>query len=139
MKKIFVDSDIILDLFAQRDPFHAYAAELFSLIDSGKIRAFTSPIVFANLHYILRKLQNKNQAIKSLQKLKALVNILPVDGKIIDLALASGFKDFEDSIQYYAAVENGIQYLITRNVKDYKKADITILTAEEYLNLLRSK
>ena len=135
MKKIFIDADIILDLFAKREPFYKFSAELFTLIDSGKIKAYISPIIVTNLHYILCKLQTKGQAIKSLQKLKTMVYILPVDEKIISLALASDFKDFEDSVQYYTAIENGLKYLITRNVKDYKNADITVLSAEEYINL----
>ena len=135
MKKIFVDSDVILDLLAKRDPFYPYAAELFSLVDKGKIRAHVSAIIITNLHYVLRKMTDKEQAIKSLQKLKLLVKILPVDEKIIDLALASDFKDFEDSIQYFVAKENKIDFLLTRNKKDYKAADITILTPQEFLNL----
>jgi len=135
MKKIFVDSDVILDLLAKREPFYPYAAELFSLVDKGKIKVHVSAIIITNLHYVLRKMTDKEQAIRSLQKLKLLVKILPVDEKIIDLALASDFKDFEDSIQYYVAKENKIDFLLTRNKKDYKTADITILTPQEFLNL----
>lgn len=135
MKKIFVDSDIILDLLGRREPFYKYAAELFSLVEKGKIKAHVSPIIITNLHYVLSRLTTKDQAIKKLQKLKLLVKILPVDEKIIELAFASEFKDFEDAIQYYVAKENGIDYLLTRNKEDYKKADITIMTAEEYLKL----
>ena len=137
MKKVFVDSDIILDLLAKREPFYQYAAELFSLVEKGKITAHVSPIIITNLHYVLCKLKTKVQAIKSLQKLKLLVKILPIDEKIVELALASDFKDFEDAIQYYTAKENGIDYLLTRNKKDYKKAVITVMTAEEYLEILK--
>jgi predicted nucleic acid-binding protein len=138
MKKIFVDSDIILDLLAKRRPFYQYAAEFFSLVEKKSIKAYVSPIIFTNLHYILRKLTDKNQAIKSLQKLKLLVKILPVDEKIVELALTSDFKDFEDAIQYYTARESGIDYLLTRNKKDYKRADLAVMTSEEYLKILKS-
>jgi predicted nucleic acid-binding protein len=137
MEKVFVDSDIILDLLAKREPFYQYAAELFLLVEKKKIKAYVSPIIITNLHYVLSKLKNKKQAIKSLQKLKLLVKILPVDEKIVELALASDFNDFEDAIQYYTAKESRIDYLITRNKKDYKRADITVMTAEEYLEILR--
>lgn len=125
-------------MFAKREPFYHHAAELFSLIDLGHIRAHVSPIIIANLHYLLSKLKNKEQALKILQKLKLLVKILTVDEKIIHLALASQFKDFEDAIQYYVAKENNIDYLLTRNKKDYKKASISIMTAEEYLDFYKS-
>lgn len=133
MKKIFIDTDIILDLLARRGPFYKFSAELFTLIDSGKIKAYTSSIIFTNLHYILRRLHNKSKATKSLQKIRTLLHVLAVGEKIIDLALASDFKDFEDAIQYYVAIENNINYLLTRNIKDYKKTEINILTAEQYL------
>ena len=139
MKKIFIDTDIILDLFSKREPFYEFSAELFTLVDSGKVDAFITPIIVTNLHYILSKLKSKKQAIKNLQKLRTLVHILPVNEKIIDLALSSEFKDFEDAVQYYTALNNRLEYLITRNVNDYKSADITVLTAEEYLNLIRNK
>jgi predicted nucleic acid-binding protein len=138
MEKVFVDSDIILDLLAKREPFYQCAAELFLLVEKQRIKAYVSPIIITNLHYVLSKLKNKKQAIQSLQKLKLLVKILPVDEKIVELALASDFNDFEDAIQYYTAKENGIDYLLTRNIKDYKRADITVMTAEEYLEIFKS-
>jgi predicted nucleic acid-binding protein len=88
MHRVFVDSDIILDVLAQRDEFYTPAAKLFSLFEKGDVAGFTSPIVFANLHYILRKAKSKDYALQSLVKLKSLISILPVDSKIIDLALS---------------------------------------------------
>lgn len=138
MLKIFIDSDIILDLFAKREPFFIHAAQLFTLIDQRKVMAHTSPLVFANLHYILRKLKSNEQALQHLRKLKSLVKILPIDEKVIELSLNSKFNDFEDSIQYYTTKATDIKFLITRNKKDYKKADITVCTAEEFLKMLKS-
>ncbi len=135
MKKIFIDTDIILDLFTKREPYYTYAAQLFTLVDTNKIKAFTSPVIFCNLHYILSKLHNKSKSLNYLRKLKTLVKILNVNEKIIELALSSEFKDFEDSAQYHAAIENNIEYIITRNIKDYKLAKINILTAEDFVRL----
>lgn len=133
--KIFIDSDIILDLFAKREPYYEHAAKLFSLIDNGKIKGFVSSLIFSNLFYILSRLKSKSQARNILLKLKVLVSILPVDEKIIELALASNFKDFEDAIQYYVAKEHNISTLITRNIKDYKNAEIIVLTAEDFISM----
>lgn len=133
MKKVFVDSDIILDLLAKREPNYIFAARLFTLIDQQKIIGFTSPIVFANLHYLLKKNTSNLSALKNLRKLKTLVNILPVDERVIEQALNSDFTDFEDAIQYFTAVNNGINVLLTRNKVDFKKSKIPIATAEEFL------
>lgn len=133
MKKVFVDSDIILDLLAKREPHYLHAAKLFTLIDQQKVKGYTSPIVFANLHYLLRKNSSNSAALKSLRKLKTLINILSVDERIIEQSLNSEFTDFEDAIQYFAAVNNGISIIITRNKADYKKSKIPVVTAEEFL------
>ncbi len=139
MQKIFIDTDIILDLLAERQQFYENAAALFTLIDRGKILGFTSPVVFANLHYILSKQLSKKYAITSLKKLRTLIQIVPVDEKIIDLSLESGFTDFEDAIQYHTAISAGLSTLITRNIKDYKNPTITVCSPEEYLRMRSSQ
>jgi len=139
MHRVFVDSDIILDVLAQREAFYIPAAKLFSLFDKGDVAGFTSPIVFANLHYILRKVKSKEYAVKSLIKLKSFISVLPVDSKIIDLALSSKFNDFEDAIQYHTAKSYEINFIITRNKKYYKQSKISVCTADEYLKIWASE
>ena len=139
MIKLFVDSDIILDLLAEREPYYIHAARLFTLINQNKIIAYTSPLIFANLHYLLKKQTTNSVALKSLRKLKTLINILPIDERVVEQSLNSEFNDFEDAIQYYTAVNNGITLIITRNKIDYKRSKIDILTAEEFLKSLDAK
>jgi predicted nucleic acid-binding protein len=139
MIKLFVDSDIILDLLAEREPHYIHAARLFTLINQNKIIAYTSPLIFANLHYLLKKQTTNFVALKNLRKLKTLINILPIDERVIEQSLNSEFNDFEDAIQYYTAVNNGITLIITRNKIDYKRSKIDILTAEEFLKSLDTK
>ncbi|MBU0560321.1 MAG: PIN domain-containing protein, partial [Bacteroidetes bacterium] len=139
MIKLFVDSDIILDLLAKREPHYLHAAKLFTLIDQQEIIAFTSPLIFANLHYLLKKLTSNVSALKSLRKLKTLINILPIDERVIEQSLNSEFNDFEDAIQYFTAVNNGINLILTRNKIDYKKSKIAISTAEEFLKTWQIK
>lgn len=133
MIKLFIDSDIILDLLAEREPHYVHAARLFSLIDQNKITGYTSPLIFANLHYLLKKHTTNLLALKSLRKLKTLISILPIDERVIEQSLNSEFNDFEDAIQYFTAVNNGITQIITRNKTDYKRSKIDVLTAEEFL------
>lgn len=136
MDTLFVDADIILDLLSGREPHYQSAAALFSLADEGSIKLAVSSLSFSNVHYILTRHYNSDQARKKLLQFKTLVSILAVNEKIIELALTSEFKDFEDAIQYFTATENGITTLLTRNLKDFRKADISVLTAEQYLNAL---
>ena len=133
MEKIFVDTDIVLDLLSNREPFYIHSANLFSAADKNEIKLYVSSLSFANLNYILSKQYSADQSRKKLLKFKTLVTVLSVTDKVIELSLSSDFKDFEDGIQYFTATENNIKTLLTRNLKDYKSAQISVLTAEQFL------
>ena len=136
-KEVFIDADIVLDLLCKREPFYSYAAEVFTMGDTGIIKLVTTPLVFANVFYILRKVSGIEKAKELLRKLRIMVGVVSLNDKVIDLALNSAFNDFEDGIQYFAAREQGIKLLLTRNVKDYKAADLIIQTPEEYLKTVK--
>ena len=133
MEKVFVDTDIILDVLSKREPFYEFAAHLFSKADKREIEIGVSSLSFSNLNYLLSKKFGVAETRKILLRFKALVKVMTVDDKTIELALGSDFKDFEDAIQYYCAIENGFKILLTRNLKDYKKANIPIMTAESFV------
>ncbi len=130
MDKLLIDTDIALDLLTERQPFYKAAAQLFTLADKKKIKLYVSSLCFNNLDYVISRQYNKKESRRILTQFKALVQVLAVDDKIISLSLGSDFGDFEDAIQYYTALENNIGLLITRNLKDYKRASISIMTAE---------
>ena len=134
-KKVFVDTDIIYDLLAARESFYSSAAHLFTLADEGKIQIYISALSLANIHDLISKRKSKDESKEILRKFKVLVHVIPLTEKIIDLALNSDFSDFEDAIQYYSALQNEIDVLLTRNLKDYRKTQITVLTAQDYINL----
>lgn len=133
MNKIFVDSDVILDLLARRVPHFHFAALLFTFADMDKVELFTSPTVFCNIFYILRKEIGTSQAKAALRKLRLLVRIIDTSEKTLDYALNSDFSDLEDAIQCYTAQQQQIKILLTRNIRDYKTAGITVQTPETYL------
>ena len=97
------------------------------------VNIHVSSLSFSNLNYLLSRQYSQSEARRILHTFKILVKVLPVDNKIIDLSLHSTFKDFEDAIQYFTAIENNIVTLLTRNLKDYKAAKITVMTAEDFL------
>ncbi len=134
MDKLLVDTNIVLDLLTKREEFYREAQELFTLADKGKVKLFVSSLTFANTYYLLSRQYKTNDARKILTRFKVLVKVLPMDDKIIELALASEFSDFEDAIQYYTAIENGLAVIITRNKKDFKHSALPVFTAKEYLS-----
>ena len=135
MKKIFIDSDVMLDLCLQREPFFLPALNLFELCYESKFKASTSAIAFINTYYFLNKFAPLNKT-ESLKRLRSVVSIIEVNQNIIDLSLTSDFSDFEDGIQFYAAKSAGMEIIITRNIKDYKQSTIPVLTAEQFLRTL---
>jgi predicted nucleic acid-binding protein len=137
MMKVFLDTNIVIDLLAKREPFYNHAAQIFSLADKMKIQLYVSALTFANTNYILLKERKPEEAKSILRRLKLIVNIISLDEKIIGLSLNdTDFRDYEDAIQYYSAIENGIETIITRNLKDFQKSKIPVLTAEQYLQRL---
>ena len=135
-EKLLIDTNVIIDLLAKREGFYRDAQELFTLADEKNILLFISSLTLANTHYVLSKYQNANEARKTLIRFKVLAEVLPLEDKIIDLALVSNFNDFEDAIQYYTALDNKLDIVITRNKKDFKNAEIPVFTVKEYLNRL---
>ncbi len=135
MRKVFVDTDVCIDLLSGRKPFNKTAEILFSLADNKKIKIFVSSLSFSNIDYVLRSQHTSTHSRQLIGTFKTLVNVLPVDSKTIDLAIASDFNDFEDAIQHSCAIENNLTTIITRNLKDYKKASIAVLTAETFIAL----
>ena len=135
MQKLFIETNIVIDLLAQREPFYSESALLFSRADKKKIKLGVSSLTIANTHYILQQQMSASKAKMVLRKLKLIVDIYPLDNKIISLALNDDmFTDFEDALQYFTAIEHKQDAIITRNVKDYKKSQLPIHIAKEYLS-----
>ncbi len=133
MENIFVDTNIVIDLLAKREPFYKDAQDLFTLSDKKEVRLFISALTFANAYYSIIRHHKEVNAKKYLSKFKVLVAILSLEDKAIELALASDFRDFEDGLQYFVATDNEADVIITRNVKDFSTSKIPVMTAGEYL------
>ena len=129
MKKIFVDTNIVIDLLSRREPFFEEAAILFSLADKKQLELTVSSLTIANTSYALLRQMDSNKAKSIL-----ILNILPLDDKIVGLALNDDtFSDFEDGLQYFTAIENGQELIITRNLKDFKNSKLPTMTAKQFI------
>lgn len=134
MEKLFVDTNVIIDFLIDRYPFSEHAAKLFSLAINDKVELATSSLCIANLYFVIRKIEGHKKTIKLIQSLLGMMQILPVDHKIIQQSVHAGFSDFEDAIQYHTALQDeDIQVLLTRNLRDYKKSSLAVQTPEQYL------
>lgn len=134
MRKLFVDTNIVIDLLSRREPFFEEAAMLFSLADRKQIELAVSSLTIANTSYALLRQMDSNKAKSILRKLRLIVKILPLDDKIIGLALNDKtFADFEDGLKYFTAIENGQELIITRNLKDFKNSKLPAMTAKQFI------
>jgi len=137
MKKLFIDTNIVIDLLSRRDPFFEEAAELFSLADKKQVELSVSSLTIANTSYALLRQMEANKAKSILRKLRLILRILPLDDKIIGLALNDEtFSDFEDGLQYFTAIEDEQELIITRNLKDFKGSKLPIMTAKQFIKTI---
>ena len=134
--KLFVDSDILLDFLLDRLPFAEFSQALISRGEQGKLKLHSSTLILANVHYLVSKNLNKDAAITAVKYLMNTIEILPFEAKHINSAIAGAHNDFEDSVQYYIAKQAKCNFVISRNIKHYKKFDIPVLTAEQFLRTL---
>ena len=134
MDKILVDTDVLLDFFFDRDPFAENAAQIISLCERKEIDGFITPVICSNLYYLLRQSSTHAFVIKQLKQLISIIDVISIDKNVIFSALESGFKDFEDALQSFAALQSKkIKLIITRNIKDFTKSEIPAMTPEHYL------
>ena len=135
MTKILVDTNVILDLLAKRDPYYIESQQIFSLADLGRIELVASSLSLVNAHYVLNHALKIKDTRTILTKFKVLVQTFELNDKIVELALSDHlFVDFEDGIQYYTALESNCEIIITRNLKDFKNAKIPVMSPVEFIS-----
>ena len=135
MMKVFLDSNIVIDLLDKREPFYIDAVKLFTLAYQKKITLFVSPMTYATASYLLRK-HGKEGMRKLLNNFRPLSQITTADERVVDAALASSFDDYEDALQYYSALTRNVDVIVTRNKKDFMSASIPVLSPAELLKQL---
>lgn len=134
MDKVLIDTDVILDFFFDRQPFAEYSTQVISLCEAGKIEGYLTPVILSNVYYLLRQTARHEKVIDNLKQLLMITDVLLMDKEVVSNAINSGFKDFADSLQHFAAMKNGsIDVILTRNLKDFSKSEIGVLTPESYI------
>lgn len=136
MSRVFLDTNVILDLLAKRDPFYDSIAKVATLADQKRLILLASPLSFTTVFYVLNKFENSESVLSKLRKFKIICEVCEVNEETIEKGLNSNFKDFEDSLQYYSAVQSNCSVIITRNGKDFKNSSLPVMTAEEFLSCI---
>lgn len=131
--RLFLDTNVVIDLLGEREPFYQNAAQIATLADKGKIQLVVSALTYSTAYYVLSKFEKQKVVMEKLRKFKVIAETSDLTDKIIDKALTSGFSDFEDALQYFCALQTNCNILLTRNENDYKIAEIPVLSPEEFL------
>jgi predicted nucleic acid-binding protein len=134
--RIFVDTSLLLDVLAKREPFYAAAARVWTLAETGACEALVSAISFNNVFYIVRKARDTTAARRALVLLRDVFASVAPDQRILNQAIDSEIPDFEDAIQLYSALHARADYLLTRNVGDFPAGILPILAPDEFLALV---
>ena len=135
---VFFDSDVLIDVFAKRMPFFDPSATLLSLAETGKFLGYTSPIVIANVYYVLQKFGGKLLSKSNVRKIRQILKIVDMNEKTVDMAIESEFLDFEDGLQFSSILQAQLHYIVTRNIKNYKNNQIAVLSPTEALGFFSS-
>ena len=139
MKHIFLDTNVLIDFLADRQPLSLEAAKLFNYSFTNKVTLYVSVITYNNIYYILRRSSSHLDSIKILSELQEWTETIAVTKEIIKKSLTSDFRDFEDAIQYNSAKSlSKIDCIVTRDTKDYKISSISIFTPKEALTIIEN-
>jgi len=139
MTKLFIDTNVMIDIIDQRQPYYDDAAKIITLAEKQTIKLVASSLSFVNTFYVLSKTNEKANLIDVLTNFRIVCEVSNIDEINIDKSLHSGFNDFEDAVQYYSALHHDCDIFITRNKKDFKKAEISIMTPAEFLTSIKRK
>lgn len=138
MSKILIDTNVIIDIALEREPFVNDAKEIIKLIDKQQIEAYISATTVTDIYYITKRKTSHEQVINFLENLFVFVRVLPINENIVKKAMKSESKDFEDAIQIETSKQNDIGVIITRNKKDFENSGLQIFSPDEYINNLKN-
>ena len=139
MKKVFIDTNVMIDYLAERADFYRPACQILSLAERKKIKLYASSLSFATTSYVLNRVKPTEIVNSALSGFMTLCSPTAVDASIVASALTSSFKDFEDALQYFSAVKSNMDVIVTRNKKDFQDSTLLIMEPQEFLDHLIKK
>jgi len=131
--RVFIDTNVVVDVIARREPFFADSQAILSLCALGEIDGFVSDLTFCNVAYVMRKQLGSHELRSGLSVLKNCLTVVPIGDAGISAAIADVTADFEDAVQISAAVAAGADVIVTRNARHFNKSPIRACTPTDFL------
>ncbi len=131
--KVLFDTNVVLDVLLDREPHAEVAAQLLSLVDTGRIDGVLCATTVTTIHYLAASAAGESAAKRYVGELLALFDVACVDRPVLLSALALGFGDFEDAVLHESALASGATAIVTRNGKDFTHATVPVFDPPELL------
>lgn len=133
MKKVFVDTNVLLDILLERNPWANDAAVLLSMADRKEIELLCCSLSFSTAIYLMQRFKySRKEIVSKLSIIKSICTVTTVNEAVIDRMLQSDFNDLEDAIQYYSALAFGAEAIVTRNTKDFAASKIPVVSPHDF-------
>lgn len=130
---LFLDTNVLIDLIGKREPFYNDIAIIASLAENKKFNLAASSLSFVNTLYVISRNIEEKLVLEALKKFRIICDVSTIDEIVIDKSLISNFNDFEDAVQYFSALHHKSDIILTRNKKDFKNSEISVMTPTEFL------
>ena len=137
MKALF-DTNVLVDVLTHREPFYMDSARAWSLVASRRVEGMVAAVSMTNLYYVVERLKSRAAALEMLRRIRGEFAVVATDGAVVNRAIDSGFKDFEDAVQYFSAVAAGAECVVTRNGRDFRGSEIAVVSPGEFLAMQRA-
>ena len=138
MKRLFLDTNIVIDFLLERQEWLDDAVAILSLADAGEIEVYCSTLSLATASFFMEKAKMPQDLLRrKLSGFCEICQLSPIDEDVVRLSLSSKFKDFEDALQYHSALTVNTEVIITRNGKDFTYSTLPVMTAGEWLDWMR--
>jgi predicted nucleic acid-binding protein len=135
---VLFDTDVILDLLLDREPFAEAAAHIFSKVEKGDMTGYICATTVTTIHYLASKVVGASRAKKSMVRLLSLLEVAPVNRAVLESALEGTLDDFEDGVVSEAASHVGAKAIITRNIRHYRNSTVPAYLPTEYLKMINT-
>jgi predicted nucleic acid-binding protein len=136
--RVYVDTNVLIDVIAKRQPFYDDSAAIWTLSEQGQITGLVSAISFNNIYYVVRRLEDSRKARRALELLRDTFQFVACDQQVLNQAIGAKFKDFEDAVQYVSAIRASADCLVSRNPAHFPTAkDCPVLSPKEFLATYR--
>ena len=134
--KILFDTNVILDVMILRPPFYKASALLLAEVEKKNLDGYLCPTTVTTLYYLTKKVKGKNTATGQIGNLLKIFKVSVVDKSCLESAMFSQIQDYEDAVLHESALREGIEGIVTRNIKDFRKAQIPVYDPDELLKIL---